>query len=330
MTITDADFDREAELQDWTFANISTFFGDCILLPGFRISTTSGKQGVPDGFAFHLVQQSWWVVECELLRHGVWPHIAEQITRFVVALRNSSTLRVIRDKLFERIIADHKQDKLAAALGTDACRLLQQLELFIETVSPSVAVFIDDTDQDLLDFCNALDISTAVYRVKKYLVNGHAEYYSPDTQTPAIVTAPQEATGEGVSFFDVIQQLGNGEVVDGRLKCFKLNDGRIVKLQYSKFHERHQAYWYGITPTPFQQAKELGCTHCVFIMESAGFVVAPIETVEQYLATTYTTNNADGSVRHYHLHLSPPPEVVLKGYGNADDIDVTSQFHSFE
>jgi len=66
MTITDASFDVEQELQDWTFAHIDTFFGECILLPGFRVSTTSGKQGVPDGFAFNVTQGAWWLVECEL------------------------------------------------------------------------------------------------------------------------------------------------------------------------------------------------------------------------------------------------------------------------
>ena len=35
---------------------------------------------------------------------------------------------------------------------------------------------IDETDQDLLDFCDALDIPTQLYRVKKFIVNGRPEY----------------------------------------------------------------------------------------------------------------------------------------------------------
>src|SRR5581483_4559840 len=153
MPITERDFDSESELQRWVYSNSQTFFGDCILLPGFRITTPSGKHGVPDGFAFSFEQRRWWIVECELLAHGVWPHIAEQITRFVVAARNPGTLRQVRDKVFERILSDDLQNSVATALETTTTRLLQQIELFVEGISPALAIFIDDTDQDLVDFC---------------------------------------------------------------------------------------------------------------------------------------------------------------------------------
>jgi hypothetical protein len=61
-------------------------------------------------------------------------------------------------------------------------------------------------------------------------------------------------------------------------------------------------------------------------MGQDGIVDVPMSTIEKYLKTTYTTSNADATVRHYHVHISPPPEVVLKGYGNADDIDVSDRF----
>ena len=35
-------------------------------------------------------EHEWYVIEAELLSHGVWPHIAEQIARFVVATQNPS------------------------------------------------------------------------------------------------------------------------------------------------------------------------------------------------------------------------------------------------
>jgi hypothetical protein len=79
MSIADAQFENEKELQDWSFANLSTFFGNATLLPGFRITTPAGKHGIPDGVAFNFEQRSWWLIECELLSHGVWPHIAEQV-----------------------------------------------------------------------------------------------------------------------------------------------------------------------------------------------------------------------------------------------------------
>jgi hypothetical protein len=59
VSIADAAFDTEDELQQWAFANWRTFFGNSILLPGIRITTSAGKHGTPDGFVFNFEQRSW-------------------------------------------------------------------------------------------------------------------------------------------------------------------------------------------------------------------------------------------------------------------------------
>jgi hypothetical protein len=151
MPIAEATFDNEEELETWVTANVSIFLGDCVYLSKFQITTSSGKNAIPDGFAFNFATREWYLVECELLRHGVWPHIAEQITRFVVALQNPQTLRKVRDRLFEFLLTRGLAESVAARLETSAERLLQHLELFIEGIQPSIAIFIDDADQDLAD-----------------------------------------------------------------------------------------------------------------------------------------------------------------------------------
>ena len=329
MAIQDAPFEAEQELQRWAFENCATFFGDCIFLPGFRISTPAGKQGVPDGFAFNLVDRAWWVVECELLHHGVWPHIAEQLTRFVVAARNAGTLRQLRDRLFERIMEAGKHEQVISSLNTTPHRLLQQIEVFVESVSPSLAVFIDETNQDLNDFCNALDIPTEVFRVRKFVVNGKTEYYSPDKNTPVLKFDTPETSQEGSAVFDAIEQLGGGEVVSGKHKCYKLTDGRTIAIRYSRFHERNNAFWYGISPSSLEQLKGFGCSEFVFVLGDEGFAVVPISVVESYITHTAATKNADGTVRHYHVHISPPPDIVLKGLGDGDDISISKLFQVF-
>jgi hypothetical protein len=328
MVITNAEFDNEDELQKWAFGNHRTFFGNSILLPGFRISTPSGKGGVPDGFVFNFDQRSWWVVECELLKHGVWNHIAEQITRFVVATRNPATLRQVRDNLFERVLSDNSHEAVAKALGTNTTRLLQQLELYLEGVAPSLTIFIDDTNQDLLDCCDALDIPAEIYRINKFVVNGGCEYYSPDKNQPAATFDSTADRQEGSTVFDVIGSLGGGEVVSSRNKCYRLHDDRVVKVQYSKLYDRHQVYWYGINPSSYSQAKSLGCTHFIFILGNDGFLTVPLSVIDSYIATAYVTKNPDDSIRHYHVHIAPPPDVALKGYGNASDVDMVKYFQT--
>lgn len=221
MPITEADFENEAELDGWVRENHRLFIPDSIFVLPFKITTSSGKGGIPDGFAFNLSDREWHLIECELLRHGVWPHIAEQITRFVVALQNQSTLRMIRDKLFEQILACGDLDKAAQELGTTRDRFLQELELFIETVRPGIVIVIDETNQDLTDFAHAIDLPTRIYRVKKLISDGKAQYYSPD-QRPVIETEPVTEEGAGDAALKVLDLLGGGKLVEssGRFRCY--------------------------------------------------------------------------------------------------------------
>ena len=78
------------------------------------------------------------------------------------------------------------------ALNTTLERLHQQIEVFIEGVQPTLVVFIDETNRDLEDMMQALDIPTKVFRVKKFLVNHTPEYYSPDSNEQTLETEPVE------------------------------------------------------------------------------------------------------------------------------------------
>jgi hypothetical protein len=238
MAINDARFDSEDELERWVFTNWTTFFGTSLLLPKVRIATSIGKQGTPDGIVFNFQRRAWWIVECELLAHGVWQHIAEQVARYVVAVRSPSTLRAVRDKLFEKIIADKMQDSIAQALGTNSLLLLQQLELFIEGVAPSLAILIDDHNQDLLDLCDSLDIATEIYRVKKFIVNGQAEYYSPDRNLPAVTFDSSADRQEGSTTYDAIEQLGGGEVLSSKFQLFRLRDSQAGRTHQNRLEGR--------------------------------------------------------------------------------------------
>ena len=64
-------------------------------------------------------------------------------------------------------------------------------------------------------------------------------------------------------------------------------------------------------------------------MGEEGFVVLPLSEIDKYIHTAYVTKNADGTVRHYHVHITPPPDVALKGNENAPDQDVSEWFQTF-
>lgn len=332
MPISEAGFDNEQELQDWAYTNLGQFLPNCILTPGFRITTNSGKGGVPDGFAFNLSGRAWYVIECELLRHGVWPHIAEQITRFVVALQNKDTLRLIRDRLFEHIDSEGLIEEASNSLETTSTRLHQQLELFIESVQPSLIILIDETSQDLSDMAHALDISTRTFRIKKFNVDGHFECYSPDANTPAIETEPQDIRQTPSDNFDVIEILGGGSLHQstGRFKCYALTDSSVVYIKNSRrYSNLQQAYWYGFGTASLRYIEEAGVTHIVLVMGDQGFAKLPTSLIQEYLQTTKTSQNPDGSVRHYHCMISEDPELRLYTNQGTDNPSITEFFQTF-
>jgi hypothetical protein len=331
VAINECRFEDEAELEAWAFRNLPVFLGECITLGKIQIKTPAGKTGIPDGFAFNFAAREWYLIEAELLSHGVWPHIAEQITRFVVALQSQVTLRKIRDFLFEEILSNGQAAAVAKTLGVDVDRLHQQIELFVEGIQPNVVIFIDEANQDLSDFAHALDMPTRIYRVKKFTVNGTAEYYSPDQQAPALQTIPEEKAIEGRQDLDVVEQLGGGSLITGpgRFKCYRLADGRIIHIKRSKFYEKNSYYWYGINANSLEQATQLGVTHFCFVLGGWGFSLVPIRIVEEFCNSTKVTRNPDGTVRHYHALISPEPEPELYFSSETLKFDISEETQPF-
>lgn len=330
MAINEAQFESENELQEWVYSNIGTFLPGSCLIKGFQITTASGKSGVPDAFSFAFENREWHLVECELLKHGVWPHIAEQITRFVVALQNPESLRKIRDKMFEYVLEKNLISTIASALGTVSEHLHQQLEVFIESVQPQLVVFIDETNRDLNDMAQALDIPTKIFRIKKFIVDDKPEYYSPDVKAPVITSEPRE---EGPSMeYDIIELLGGGKLEASirTFKCYSLNDGNIVYIKKSRYYPRSNNYWYGIGTPSLEYIKEYNVTHIVFIMGEFGFVKVPISLIHKFLENTLTSKNPDGSIRHYHCYISHSPEPELYISDDRPKYSLVEYFQAFD
>jgi len=129
MAIEQRPFDNEDELHNWVAENITTFFGDVLYVPGsFFITTKRNKRCKPDGYILDIQNSAWTIIESELLKHGVWEHIAEQIMRFIVAATNDATKRKIRDVFFDVIESKGLIPHFSETLGITQHRLIQRIE----------------------------------------------------------------------------------------------------------------------------------------------------------------------------------------------------------
>ena len=137
MAISKENFNKETELHNWVEKNTNQFFGnDIIYLTGnFLINTKRNKGAKPDGFVLDLKNYSWTVIESELLSHGVWDHIAEQIIRFIVAAKSDSAKRKIRGYFFDELEKRGEIKKVATSLNVSETRVVQKIENILETTS---------------------------------------------------------------------------------------------------------------------------------------------------------------------------------------------------
>ena len=325
-------FDSEQELETWVFANITSFFPDTMLISRFQITTASGKNAVPDAFLFSFAENRWLVLECELLSHGVWPHIAEQITRFIVALRNPTTLRTIRDRLFDHIAAHQAVPETAATLHTTPEQLLRRLEVLIEGVSPELAIFIDETNQDLADMADALDIEMTIFRVQKVFVEDTPHYFSPDMNAPILQTQPVTTPSQRPSDLDILDLLGGAtlQASEHKFKCYRTSDGSVVHIKHSRYYPEYSQYWYGISTASLDRITSMGITHLVFVMDDHGYVKIPVQLVHNFLPHAGVSRQPDGTVRHYHCFISPPPDVRLYNTLDGPSVPLQDYFTPFD
>jgi len=312
MAFEGADFENELEIDTWVKSNIKDFLGDGVFLNGFLITTRRNKGGIPDGFFLDLDRSQWIIIECELIRHGVWEHIAEQIIRFIVAARSDETQRIVRDRFFEELERTNGIETASARLNVPPHRLMATIESIIESTPPLIAVFIDEVNEDLKDMAEALNTPVKIFRVHKYLFDGKAYYLAPDKKKTAFETGAEYGGESMANPLPAINMLGGGRVVDraGALSIFELTSGERVVAKYSKKY-RDDIFWYGITPNNWREYKAKGVSHIIFIMGSESFVKVPMTTMTDYLDDASVTLKEDGTVQKWHVRIKSSPEPIL-------------------
>jgi hypothetical protein len=121
---------------------------------------------------------------------------------------------------------------------------------------------------------------------------------------------------------DVLSDLG-GSVAQlglGRFKIYRLPDGRIVNLKYSRSHGKY--YWFGLHASLWEEIYRAGTTHMVLILGQTGYASVPLDVMAKYVADAGTSPKPDGSVRHYHLLVSSSALPELYHYGKPTRISI--------
>jgi uncharacterized protein with ParB-like and HNH nuclease domain len=128
----------------------------------------------------------------------------------------------------------------------------------------------------------------------------------------------------------VIEQFG-GEVEklgNGARYMARMGNGQIINIKHSKRHSDY--YWFGIHRSSWEDLTKANGTHIVFILRPDGYLTVPLDVVRQYLAEANFSPKSDGSVRHYHVLISPEPMLEFFHHGKPGRIPLKPYYTSFD
>lgn len=215
-----APFASEAELERVVVENYENLFGpNSFYLPKSKIETAGGFGTIPDGFAIDIAEKKWYVVEAELVHHGLWTHIVPQITKQLVA----SQLTTAKRKIIDLSVAQYKVNPQTKEKFDDYNIQEVNVHGFIENIlatDPIVGLPIDGWTDDLRDWTKTLKHIVKIWQINKFVeLNspGNIVYEFPEEFKPTLDTEHGSPLDEGernITTYDVsIQDLIEGGLI---------------------------------------------------------------------------------------------------------------------
>ncbi|MDD4777505.1 MAG: hypothetical protein PHV53_04355 [Fermentimonas sp.] len=210
-------FNSESELEQVVIDNYEYLFGpNSYYLPKTLIRTGDGNGTIPDGYAIDLGLRKWYIVEAELMHHSVWNHIVPQVTKQIIASKQSSTKQLLEDLSVDKYQTDPYTKEKFEELNIAEINVRQVVRNILET-DPIIGIPIDGVTKDINDWANTLE-----YTVKLWVINKYVEFNNPtniiwefpEEQRPTLDTEKaneNQSPGYSIAQYDVdLNDLING------------------------------------------------------------------------------------------------------------------------
>lgn len=199
-------FENEEELEQVVLENYDDIFGpDSVLLPKALIKSADGVGTVPDAFAIDLVQRRWYIVEAELLGHGVWRHIAPQVAKQLAAAAQASTRR----QLLKTVISLYKSESQIRSLFAESDIPEVDVGSVVTAIlenEPTVAIPIDAISKDLRLWAEQLKVDVRLWTIRKLVDSEDSStviYEIPDDFAPSLDISHGDGGSSGRTVYDV-------------------------------------------------------------------------------------------------------------------------------
>jgi len=177
------EYNNEEEIESVVINNFNKLFGDySFLLEKSLISTNSGKGTIPDGIIIDFQENTWYILEVELGRHGTWDHIAPQISKQITAMENIETKNKITENCIKQIDKNKLFKDVLSEIDIQEINIHGTINKILQK-SPEIAIPIDFIPNDLNDWKKTLKVKVNVWVIEKYKdIEGNLLYNIPDLE----------------------------------------------------------------------------------------------------------------------------------------------------
>lgn len=184
-TFIDENFRNEGEIEQVFFEHYQVLMGaNVVLLPKSIIQTSDGSGTIPDAYAFDLDNHCWYLIEVELLHHGVWQHIVRQISMQLTAARDARSQEKILDKAVELYERDERFRSIVQEKEIKEIHLRKRLADILKK-EPLIGIPIDKSSSDLDTWAKSMRTGVKIWEIKKFVDLKNPEikaYFLPDAK----------------------------------------------------------------------------------------------------------------------------------------------------
>lgn len=237
-TFIEEGFRNEAEIEQVFFEHYQVLMGaNVVLLPKSSIQTSDGSGTIPDAYAFDLDNNTWYLIEVELLHHGVWQHIVRQISMQLTAARDARSQEKILDKAVELYERDERFRSIVQEKEIKEIHLRKRLADILKK-EPLIGLPIDRSSSDLDTWAKSLRTGVKIWEIKKFVDLKKPEikaYYLPDAKAVinTVDDEPEETvTTDGLTKDDV--------TVEMLIKAGLLQVGETLWFEYTTRHNNRK------------------------------------------------------------------------------------------
>jgi len=217
-------FANEEEIENVVFENYEYLFGySSFLISKTLIKTNDGAGTIPDGFVIDLTKKRWYLVEAETSKHSVWGHIAQQISKQIIAARQELTRKLLIELAVNQYTENKEVKDKFIEENISEINLRKYLNEILET-EPIIGIPIDKISKDLEEWAKTLKSSVKLWVIKKFI---HFQ-----NQKTVIYEFPEEYKPE----FDT-EISENDNYSDKKLKSYDVSIQDLVEAGYLSINE---------------------------------------------------------------------------------------------